>query len=94
MDHKEIIGTTTVLVNGGGQEMAVCLSTTIYFMLKNRQWLHKVQAEVNDTASPTSTRIGASINESMRLHPPAAGNFQRRTGSTAIFVGVILFRQM
>lgn len=86
MDHKEIVGTTTVLVNGGGQEMAVCLSTTVYYILKHQAWLKKVQEEVRNKGPENTTSIAAAINESMRLHPPAAGNFQRRTGKSGIIV--------
>ncbi|PQE06866.1 cytochrome P450 protein [Rutstroemia sp. NJR-2017a BVV2] len=86
MDLTEIIGTTTVLVNGGGQEMAVCLSTTLYFMLKNPGWLKRSQNELSADNGSSTTCIEAAINEAMRLHPPAAGNFQRRTGDSGIFV--------
>ena len=86
MTHKEIIGTTTVLVNGGGQEMAVCLSTTVFHLLKHPEWLQKCQEQLSLDNSISTTFIDASINESMRMHPPAAGNFQRRTGQSGIFV--------
>jgi hypothetical protein len=55
--------------------MAVCLSMTLYFMLKTPGWLKRSQMELSADRGSSKTCIEAAINEAMPLHPPAAGNF-------------------
>jgi cytochrome P450 len=84
MSSKEIVGTTTVLLNAGGQELAVVLSSTIYYLLNNPACVRTAQDEA--VASESNTYMTAAISEALRLHPPAAGNFQRRTGKAGHMV--------
>lgn len=90
MTKKEIIGSTAVLVNGGGESVAVCMTAATFYMLKNPAILTKAQMEVRNAFSEqdqitlrTAARLvylNAIIEEALRIHPPTPGNFSRRTG--------------
>lgn len=74
-----MVGVTTVLLNAGGQELAVVLSSVVFYLTKTLRCFEIAQEEA--VAGQSSTYMKAVIDETIRLHPPAAGNFQRRTGS-------------
>jgi cytochrome P450 len=73
-----------VLLNAGGQELAVVLSSMIYYLLNNLRCAEIAQKEA--VTGESSSYMNAAINETIRLHPPAAGNFQRRTAKTGHMV--------
>lgn len=75
---------TTVLLNAGGQELAVVISAAIYYMLTNTNCYKRAQEEA--LIGQSTTYLTAAIQETIRLHPPAAGNFQRRTGAVGHMV--------
>ncbi|KAK8044770.1 hypothetical protein PG993_004794 [Apiospora rasikravindrae] len=77
MNRQEIEGTTTVLLNAGGQETATCLSSTLFYLMRNSETLAQAQ---QDTKIDDFPYIGAAIKEALRIHPPVSGNIQRRTG--------------
>ena len=92
MTEKEIIGSTAVLINGGGESVAVCMAAATFYMLKNPAILTKAQKEVRNAFSEedqitlrTTARLvylNAIIEEALRIHPPTPGNFSRRTSSS------------
>ncbi|KAL9084049.1 MAG: hypothetical protein Q9165_008250 [Trypethelium subeluteriae] len=82
MNKPEIDGTTTVLLNAGGQETATCLSSTVYYLLSNIPALRAAQEDAAKNDPANAAYISAAVNEALRLHPPVAGNFQRRTGKS------------
>jgi cytochrome P450 len=84
IDQIEIVGVTTVLLNAGGQELAVVLSSMTYYLVNNPRCLEIAQAEA--LIQQSSTYMNAVINETIRLHPPAAGKYQRRTGQAGHMV--------
>ncbi|KAI0401577.1 putative benzoate 4-monooxygenase cytochrome P450 [Xylaria palmicola] len=77
MTKQEIDGTTTVLLNAGGQETATCLISTVYYLLNHPDALRKAR---EGALKDDSTYIDAAITEALRVHPPVSGNIQRRTG--------------
>lgn len=91
MSDREIIGSTTVLVNAGGDTTAASLSAITFYVLRDPRVLKRLQNEIRCSFSKaeaiTSTTIGrltylnAVIEETFRIHPPTAGNFARRTGA-------------
>ncbi|KAI3326359.1 putative benzoate 4-monooxygenase cytochrome P450 [Xylariaceae sp. AK1471] len=78
MTKEEIEGTTTVLLNAGGQETATCLVSTVFYLLKHPDMLLKAR---ESALADDSIYIDAAITEALRVHPPVSGNIQRRTGS-------------
>ncbi|MCJ1380206.1 hypothetical protein MMC17_003309 [Xylographa soralifera] len=91
MSATEIVGSTTVLVNAGGESVAACISAATFFMLRDSEILEKAQLEVRDSftvqdqitlrTTAKLTYLNAVIEEALRIHPPTPGNFSRRTGS-------------
>ena len=90
MSEREIVGSMTVLVNAGGESVAACVTAATFFMLRDAEILRKAMAEVRDafpTQDPITLRktaqldyLNAVIEEALRCHPPAPGNFARRLG--------------
>ncbi|KAI4858863.1 putative benzoate 4-monooxygenase cytochrome P450 [Hypoxylon rubiginosum] len=89
MSIPEIIGSTTVFVNAGGEATAACICATIYLLLKNPRAYARVKTEVcssfqSERSIETSSLkhldyLNAVIEESLRIYPPTPGNFSRRT---------------
>ena len=93
MSREEIIGTSGVLLIGGSETVATCLSGATYHLLKNPLKLTRLQAEVrNAFQSPddiTHRTVGtagrlpfmeAVLTESLRIYPPAPQSLPRVTG--------------
>lgn len=90
MSEFEIIGSTSVLVNAGGDTTAAALAAITFYLMREPRVLKQAQDEVRrsfaDRGAITSTTLGqltylnAVIEEAFRIHPPTAGNFARRTG--------------
>jgi cytochrome P450 len=89
MSNAEIVGSTTVLVNAGGEATAATMGAAIYYMLKNPHTLETAKQEVRrafaseeaimSTTSHGLTYLNAVIEEVFRIYAPAPGNFARRT---------------
>ncbi|KAF2973068.1 hypothetical protein GQX73_g500 [Xylaria multiplex] len=89
LSSAEIAGCTTVLVNGGGEAVASCLSATMFLLLKNPDIHARTMAEVRGLLNLEQTLdfeavsrlvyLNAVVEESLRVCPPAPGNFARRT---------------
>lgn len=100
MSDSEIIGSTTVFVNAGGEATATCMSATVYFMLTNPATYKHVKDEVRrafnseKSIEPNAVKhlvyLNAVIEESLRLFPPTPGNFSRRTNVTTEIDGHIV----
>ncbi|KAF1950207.1 cytochrome P450 [Byssothecium circinans] len=84
MSHNEIISITTVLMNAGSQDIAVVLSSIVFYLLKNTRCYLRASEDI--AAGESNAYLMAAINEALRLRPPGAGNFQRRTGKTGHMV--------
>ncbi|TVY22564.1 Cytochrome P450 monooxygenase [Lachnellula hyalina] len=90
MSEFEIIGSTSVLVNAGGDTTAAALAAITFYLLRDPRVMKQAQDEVRrsftNREAITSTTLGqitylnAVIEEAFRIHPPTAGNFARRTG--------------
>lgn len=89
MKPREIVVSTAVFVNGGGESTAAWMTASIYYMLQNPHVYRQAKEEVRQTfataediTSTTShnlTYLGAVMEETLRIYAPAPGNFARRT---------------
>ncbi|KAG9230932.1 cytochrome P450 monooxygenase-like protein, partial [Amylocarpus encephaloides] len=89
MTKSEITGSTTVLVNAGGEATAACMAAAIYYLLRNPDCMEKLVKEVREaycnrndiTARPLHlVYLNAVVEEVLRIYPPTPGLFSRRTG--------------
>jgi cytochrome P450 len=100
MSNAEIIGSTTVLVNAGGEATAACMGGAVYYMLMNRHIYDTAKKEVRDafpnheaitsTTSHQLTYLEAIVKEVTRIHAPAPGNFARRTNASTLIDGHVV----
>jgi len=101
MTKAEIIGSTTVLVNAGGEATAACMGAAIYYMLKNPRVYTQAVEEVRRSysskeeilASSDASKLpymGAVLNEVFRVYAPTPGNFARRTDEPTYIDGYIV----
>jgi cytochrome P450 len=89
MSNAEIVGSTTVLVNAGGEATAATMGAAVYYMLKNPHVYERAKDEVRRTFASEDAIIGttshglayldAVVDEVFRIYAPAPGNFARRT---------------
>lgn len=81
--------TSGILILAGSETTATLLSGAVYYLLKNQEWLTKLQQEVR-TAFASDTEItftstaqlkimNAIIQETFRLYPPVPGALPRVT---------------
>jgi cytochrome P450 len=101
MTNAEIIGSTTVLVNAGGEATAACMTAAVYYMLKNPCVYAKAKKEVRrafdseediitSTISLNLPYLNAIIEETLRIYAPAPGNFARRTDAPTEIEGYMI----
>lgn len=100
MSHAEIVGSTTVLVNAGGESTAASMGAAVYYMLKNPNTYKKATEEVRNsfvsmdailtTSSHALTYLNSVIEETFRIYAPTPGNFTRRTNVTTHVDGHIV----
>jgi cytochrome P450 len=88
MTEPEIIGSTAVFVNAGGESTSVCISAAIYYLIGNSEVLKRAREEVlsafNSLEEITQQAVNlpylnAIVEETLRIHPPTPGIFARRT---------------
>lgn len=93
MTRNELIGSTAVFVSAGGESVATCLSSALFYMLTYSKVLECAQTEVRGTFRTLAhinveslsklEYLNAVIEEALRIRPPTAGNFARRTDSSS-----------
>ncbi|KAF2264999.1 putative benzoate 4-monooxygenase cytochrome P450, partial [Lojkania enalia] len=90
MTEAEIVGSTAVFVNAGGESTAACIAGAMYYLLRNPQMMQRAQEEVHSSFKNMTEilqrfvdlpYLNAVIEETLRIYPPTPGLFQRRTGS-------------
>lgn len=99
MSHKEIIGTSRVLLIGGSETSATLLSGMTYYLLRNPQVLRRLQSEVREafinaddiTLRSVSTPgllpyLESVLQESLRFYPPIPATLPRITGPEGAFI--------
>lgn len=89
MTHAEITDTACILIVGGSETTATLLSGATYYLAKNPRVLKKAREEVRMTFEKEEDinllslgklpYLQAVIDESLRIYPPAASIFPRRT---------------
>lgn len=89
MTEGEIIGSTAVLVNAGGEATAACLTAAIYYLLKNPKPMKRLRDEICDKitcqddifsgGASNLAYLDAVVEETLRIYPPTPGTFARRT---------------
>ncbi|KAI0143697.1 putative benzoate 4-monooxygenase cytochrome P450 [Xylariaceae sp. FL1272] len=100
MTEAEIIGSTSVFVNGGAEATATCMSAAIYFMLSNPTTYEQAREEVrssfesqNNIESSTISHLvylNALVEETLRIFPPTAETFARRTDAVSEIDGHVI----
>lgn len=83
------MGTMGIMIIAGSETSATLLSGAVYYLLKNREWLAKVQEELRTTFNKESEMtfaslsqlkiINAVIMETFRMYPPAPTTLPRLT---------------
>ena len=89
MTKAEILPTSAILVNAGGGTTSDSLAALLFYVLRNPSVYEKLKNEIRDTFPSeqdiTLSSVGqleylsAVIEETLRMHPPVAGIFERRT---------------
>lgn len=89
MTEPEIVGSTAVFVNAGGESTGVCISAAMYYLISNPEALKRAREEVLSafrSAEEVTQQavnlpyLNAVVEEALRIHPPTPGIFARRTG--------------
>ncbi|KAF2685242.1 cytochrome P450 monooxygenase-like protein [Lentithecium fluviatile CBS 122367] len=96
MTRDEIMKTMGVLIIAGSETSATLLSGAVFYLLKNRRWLQKLQQELRETFSDESEMTFASLSqlrvmqavimETFRMYPPVPTMLPRRTGDQGAMV--------
>lgn len=89
MTRDEIMRTMGIMIIAGSETSATLLSGTVYYLLKNPEWLKKVQEELDSTFREESEMsftslsqlkiLNAVIMETFRMYPPAPTILPRHT---------------
>ncbi|KAF2023284.1 cytochrome P450 monooxygenase-like protein, partial [Setomelanomma holmii] len=96
MTHDEIKATSGTLILAGSETSATFLSGAVYYLLKNPDWMRKLQEEIRTTFTTESEITFASVSklkmlhaiimETFRIYPPVPAALPRISPKSGVIV--------